>query len=146
MKHALAVMVCAALSFTASAVRGDGQEDRKTMDGTWLPVAAELAGQKFPDAVLKSMKLIMSDGSYTVHVGDTIDKGTAQVDAAATPKSIDIAGTEGPNKGKTILAIYELSGDTLRVCYDLTGKQRPTEFKTAKDTQQFLVTYKRDKD
>jgi len=36
-------------------------------------------------------------------------------------------------------------GDTLRVCYDLSGKSRPTEFKTKEVTQLFLVTYKREK-
>jgi hypothetical protein len=34
-------------------------------------------------------------------------------------------------------------GDTLRVCYDLSGKSRPTEFKTKEGTRLFLVTYKR---
>ena len=39
----------------------------------------------------------------------------------------------------------DLSGDTLRVCYDLTGKARPTEFKTKKGELLFLATYKRAK-
>ena len=46
------------------------------------------------------------------------------------PKAMDITGTEGPNVGRTILAIYERNGDVLRVCYDLAGKTRPTEFET----------------
>ena len=58
---------------------------------------------------------------------------------------MDITGTDGPNKGETILAIYERDGDALRVCYDLSGKSRPTEFKTKAGTQLFLVTYKREK-
>jgi uncharacterized protein (TIGR03067 family) len=58
---------------------------------------------------------------------------------------MDITGNEGPNKGKTFLAIYELKGDTLRICYDLSGQARPTEFKTKKDTRLFLVTYQREK-
>jgi len=115
------------------------------IDGTWLPVEAELGGQKFPDAVLKTLKLTMGDGKYTVMVGEQIDKGTIKLEPTTKPKAIDITGTEGPNKGKTFLAIYELTGDTLRICYDLTGKKRPTEFKTVKDTQQFLVSYKREK-
>ena len=113
------------------------------IEGTWVPVDAELAGQKFPDEILKTMKLTIKDGKYIVHVGEQLDEGTAKIDTASEPKAIDITGTEGPNKGKTFLAIYELNGDTLRVCYDLEGKTRPTEFKTAKDTQQFLVNYKR---
>ena len=115
------------------------------MEGTWLPVEGELGGQRFPDEVLKTIKLTMSDGKYTVKVGEQIDKGTVKLEPTTKPKAMDITGTEGPNKGKTFLAIYELTGDTLRICYDLAGKKRPTEFKTAKDTQQFLVSYKREK-
>ena len=63
----------------------------------------------------------------------------------AKPKELDITGTDGPNKGKTILAIYERTDDTLQVCYDLSGKNRPTEFKTTEGAPLFLVTYKRDK-
>jgi hypothetical protein len=44
-----------------------------------------------------------------------------------------------------ILAIYEIDGDTLKVCYDLGGKNRPTEFKTKEGTALFLATYKREK-
>lgn len=128
-----------------SACSSGGREDGKMIDGTWLPVEAELGGQKFPDEILKTLKLTMSDGNYTVNVGEKIDKGTVQFEPTTMPKAMDITGTEGPNKGKTIPAIYELTGDTLRICYDLAGKERPTEFKTVKDTQQFLVSYKREK-
>ena len=48
-------------------------------------------------------------------------------------------------KGKTILAIYEFKGDTLRICYDLAGKNRPTEFAATKENGCFLVVYQRAK-
>ena len=56
-----------------------------------------------------------------------------------------ITGTEGPNQGKTFPAIYELKGDTLRICYDLSGAKRPTEFKSIAGTRLYLVTYNRKK-
>ena len=73
------------------------------------------------------------------------DKGTVKLDPAAKCKTMDITGTDGPNKGKTFLTIYELNGDTLKVCYDLSAKSRPTEFESKPKTQLFLVTYKREK-
>lgn len=129
----------------APIVAGGGKDEAKSLDGTWLPATAELAGQKFPDEVLKTMKLIVKDDKYTVHVAATVDQGTVKIDAKKKPKSMDITGTDGPNKGKTFLAIYELTGDSLKVCYDLSGTARPTEFTTKADTQLFLVNYKRDK-
>ena len=113
------------------------------MQGTWKPVAAELGGKPFPDEVLKTMKLVLSDGKYAVTVGERTDEGTVKLDPAKTPRAMDIVGTKGPNQGKTIPAIYELTGNTLRICYDLSGKAHPKEFKTEAGTQLFLVEYKR---
>ena len=131
------------LSFSSAAWSGDAKDD--TIDGTWLPSSAELGGKKFPDEVRKTIKLVVKDNQYTVTVGTEVDKGTVKLDPSAKPKALDITGTEGPNKDKKILAIYERNGDRLRVCYDLGGKSRPTEFKTETGTQLFLVTYKREK-
>jgi uncharacterized protein (TIGR03067 family) len=56
-----------------------------------------------------------------------------------------IVGTKGPNTGKTFPCIYDIKGDTFRICYDLSGAKRPTEFKTAAGTKLYLVTYNRKK-
>jgi uncharacterized protein (TIGR03067 family) len=118
-------------------------EKDDNLEGTWLPAEAELAGKKYPDEIRKMIKLVIKDDQYTVTVGTDPDRGTCKRDPLAKPKALDITGTEGPNKGRTILAIYERNGDTLRVCYNLSGKERPTEFSTKEGTQLFLVTYKR---
>jgi uncharacterized protein (TIGR03067 family) len=119
-------------------------DERKVLlDGIWLPVAMEFAGQPFPEEARQGIVLEIAGESYTVTVGKEVDKGTVKVDAVATPAAIDIVGVVGPNKGKTILGIVEVAKDTLRVCYDFSGKDRPTEFKTAEGTQHFLVTYER---
>ena len=138
------VLICLAAALPALADDA-GKEDAKKMDGTWKPVAAELAGKPFPDDALKAMKLVVSEGKYAVTVGEQTDEGTVKLDPAKKPRAMDVVGTKGPNKGKTILAVYELKDDTLRVCYDLSGKARPAEFKTKADTQLFLVEYKRQK-
>jgi uncharacterized protein (TIGR03067 family) len=116
-----------------------------SIQGIWMPSSAELGGKMFPEEVRKTIKLVVTDDKYTVTVGKAVDRGTVKLNPAAKPKELEIIGTDGPNKGKKILAIYERDGDTLRVCYDLSGKGRPTEFKTREGTQWFLVTYKRQK-
>ena len=121
-------------------------DDTKAVQGNWKPAKAELAGQPMPDAVLKSISLKLDNGKYEVFVGDKPDRGTYTLDSATKPKSMTITGTEGPNRGKTFPAIYELKGDTLRICYDLSGTKRPTEFKSVADTQLYLVTYNRKKE
>ena len=141
LKQFLALVLMFSLS--SAAWSGDAKDD--TIDGAWLPSSAELGGKKFPDDVRKTIKLVVKDDKYTVTLGTQVDQGTIKLDRSSKPKALDITGTEGPNKGKKIPAIYERDGDTLRICYDLSGKSRPTEFKTEAGTQLFLVTYKREK-
>ncbi len=139
-----AALLCAALLCASLAFAADKKDDA-AIQGTWLPEKAELAGQPFPDEIRKSIKLVIEGDKYTVTLGQKVDRGTIGVDASGKPKNLDIVGSEGPNKGKTIHTIYELDGDTLRVCYDLSGEGRPKEFQTKAGTQLFLVTYKRQK-
>ena len=145
MKLACAVAVTLIVSSAALDRSGQERDDAKLLEGTWLPATAELAGKDFPDDVRKTIKLTVKGDHYTVTVGDNSDRGTIKLDPTKKPKAMDITGTEGPSKGKTILAIYELDKDRLKICYDLGGKERPTEFKTRAKTQLFLVTYKREK-
>ena len=132
------------ISCALTAHCGDAK-DSDTIQGTWLPEKAEIGGTMFPDEIRKTIKLVVKDDKYTVTAGKAVDRGTVKLKPTAKPKELDIIGTDGPNKGKTILAIYDRDDDTLRVCYDLGGKSRPTQFKTRAGTQRFLVTYQREK-
>ena len=144
MLHHFSLAIIVGLSCVALANADD--KDSKALNGTWAPQSGEFAGAKFPDEILKTLKLEIKDGKYTVTAGKETDKGTAKIDSSKKPKEMDVVGTDGPNKGKTFPAIYELDGDTLKVCYDLSGKERPKAFKTESGTMVFLVTYKRVKE
>ncbi len=132
-----------AVALSLGAFAADSPDDARAIQGNWKPVKAELAGQPMPDAVLKTISLKLDNGKYKVFVGTEPDRGTYTLDSSSKPKGMSITGTEGPNHGKTFPAIYELKGDTLRICYDLSGAKRPAEFKTAAGTQLYLVTYHR---
>jgi len=123
----------------------DPSPDTQTIEGSWTPVKAELGGQPLSEAVLKMITLKLTNGKYEVFVGEAPDRGTYVVDSSTKPKSITVNGTYGPNQGKTFPSIYELEGDSLRICYDLSGKKRPTEFKSVPGTKLYLVTYARKK-
>lgn len=119
------------------------KDELKALEGTWIPTSGELGGQKLPDEALKVIKLVLKGDQYTVTVGDRLDKGTCKLMPAAKPKAMDITGTDGPNQGKTYPAIYERKGNTMKLCYNLGGSERPKEFKSPAGTQIFLVTYER---
>jgi uncharacterized protein (TIGR03067 family) len=117
--------------------------DMKALNGRWVPTSAVMAGKPYSDDACKAIHAVFNNGKYQVKVGDQTDKGTYTVDESKDPKTLTIVGTSGPNKDKTIPAIYELDKNTLKVCYDLSGKAAPTKFESAKDSQLFLVTYER---
>jgi uncharacterized protein (TIGR03067 family) len=137
---------CVACVLLMAFAAGSTDDDAKAVQGNWKPVNAELGGQPMTDAVLKSISLKLDNGKYEVSVGAAPDSGTYTLDSTTNPKSITIIGTAGPNRGKTFPAIYELKGDALRICYDLSGAKRPTEFKSIAGTRLYLVTYNRKKE
>jgi uncharacterized protein (TIGR03067 family) len=146
-----AVVVCLVLGISLTALAAEepadqkATDDQKALQGEWIPAKAELAGQPMPEAVLKTISLKLNKNEYEALVAGKSDKGTWAIDPGAKPKGMTVKGVKGPNAGKTFPAIYEVDGDTLRICYDLAGKKRPTEFKTKADTKLYLVTYKRKK-
>jgi uncharacterized protein (TIGR03067 family) len=145
MKRFAGLMVVAAAVVLSPSVRGDAAaEDWKKMAGTWKVDSATLNGQD-TTAGLKAVVLTIEEGKYNVDFAGMADAGTVKLDPAKKPKQMTITGTDGPSKGKTMPAIYEVEGDTLKVCYALDGKEPPAEFKSTAENKTLLVTYKRDK-
>ncbi len=107
------------------------------LDGKWIPIEAELGGTKMAAGALSSFELAIRNGTYEVP-GDV-----GRIELKDGTNEMDVIGTDGPNKGKTFPAIYELDQDLLTICYDLAGKERPKAFATESGTKQFLVKYKR---
>ncbi len=129
----------------------DAAEDAQRQNGVWKPAGAMLGGTKVPAEELKKITLTIKEGNYEVVIDGEphADKGKVSLDTSVKPKRMTIRGEDGPNKGRTILAIYEMgqidSGDTLRVCYDLSGKAFPTNFNSPKQSMHYLVGYRRAK-
>jgi uncharacterized protein (TIGR03067 family) len=139
-------LLCAGIlvAFACIALGDDAKKDETKIDGTWVLKTAELAGKELPKQAGATATLTLKNGKYEFQA-ESLDRGTVTYNDSATPKEMDIKGVEGPNRGKTFLAIYELARDKLTVCYDLSGKSRPTEFKTRPKSQLFLATYERKK-
>jgi uncharacterized protein (TIGR03067 family) len=65
------------------------------------------------------------------------------LDTSTSPKRMTITSTNGPNRGKTFLAIYEMKdAGSLRVSYDVSGTDFPTKFKAPKRTSLHLTGYR----
>jgi uncharacterized protein (TIGR03067 family) len=146
-KLALAAAVIGGLVVAGSGDGGEKKGKDHERDGTWVVVGMEQDGKQLAAQSIKKLiiKLSNQGDKYTVTMADkVIDKGTSTVDAQKKPYSVDIKGEEGPYQGKTVLAIYEINGDAMKVCYDLEGNGRPTEFSTKPGSGQLLIQYQRE--
>jgi uncharacterized protein (TIGR03067 family) len=136
---ALLATALATSAWCAEPTKAGGES--KALNGVWTPVSAVMDGKSMTTEECKSIHAVFHNGKYSVKVGDQTDTGTYTVDGSKDPKQVTIVGTEGPNKGKTIPAIFEREKDTLKVCYDMSGKAAPEKFESKADSKTFLVTY-----
>ena len=137
-----AALLAASTLLFSQAARAD---DRKDMEGTWKVESAEAGGKKIESGDLMEVVVKITGDRYEVKVKDRTDAGTLKLDETQKPKTMDATDTEGDDVGKVVKAIYDLTGDTLRVCYTLDGGERPTEFATKEGSPLLLLTYKREK-
>jgi uncharacterized protein (TIGR03067 family) len=116
-----------------------GRSGAPPLAGTWTPVSAELGGTDFPVANFGGATLQLTDSTYEF-AGDT---GTYAVLSAKAPARMDIHGQTGPHAGRTIPAIFEVSGEQLTIGYQLGAGERPIEFTSAPGEQILIVQYRR---
>jgi uncharacterized protein (TIGR03067 family) len=115
--------------------------------GSWRMSSKEEDGKKFSEEEIKDLILTHDGaGQCSVRRGDQlIAEATVKLDPTKKPRTIEIAFTEGDHKGITVLGIYEIEGDTFRVCIARPGDERPAEFSAKAGSGRTFVVYKREK-
>ena len=146
MRPVVATLVVLVLGLV-SAAQGpaNAKKDLDKLQGTWKRTAAEMDGKKVSADELQKTTLTIKSDEYVLKMGDQTRKGHIKLDPTKKPKQIDIISGAGPNKGKSLLGIYELEGDTFRYCIAQAGKDRPTEFASRPGSGQGLYVNKREK-
>jgi len=118
--------------------------DAALIQGTWKVVGGEENGKAVALPAGVEMASVFTATEYSLLFnGQAKEKGTFKLDASASPKALEFTITDGADKGKTQLGIYELNGDTLRLCIAKPGTPRPTSFKTTQGGNAELFTLQR---
>jgi uncharacterized protein (TIGR03067 family) len=145
MKMKRLIAILALLALMTSVARSDPMEDAvKAVIGNWSPVEFRQGGkQTVPPELLRFYRLTITKDKFILTAPEGNEVGTSVVRPDKNPKEIDITGTAGPSKGRTFLGIYEVVNGQLRICYDVTGKQRPTEFRDLPDGTTLLSVFRR---
>src|SRR5690242_10235851 len=95
------------------------KKELDTFQGTWALVSAIRDGKKVFEAD-KEIKLEITGTKYSLTEETSAvigHQGTFLLIATKKPKATDVTVTEGSDKGKTFLGIYDLSANDYKVCF-----------------------------
>jgi uncharacterized protein (TIGR03067 family) len=117
--------------------------DADRIQGTWDVSRIELNGRVQPKNKLFPVKVTFDRDKLLARVGkrEPEIRGTFKLDQSQSPKAYDVTTPEG----SMIRGIYELDGDTLKVCLSAPGDERPMAVTTSSDDGRTLIIYKRAK-
>jgi uncharacterized protein (TIGR03067 family) len=138
------------LAGSAAVVNAEGKgapTDQEKIQGTWTFVSGESDGKAVPPEKIKDSTVVI--GKDTILVRDGNNKKTWEVgyrlDPTKSPRAITMQLTEGDQKGRKTDGIYQLEGDSLKLCYALPGGARPSGFTTRAGGKTNCFTLKRAK-
>jgi uncharacterized protein (TIGR03067 family) len=119
------------------------------LEGVWRPTWVESGGVRAAAKEIEGFDdpFVVKEGKtkWTTTEGKEYDVAI-KVDPTKTPKILDrkVINREGPLKDLVSRAIYELEGDTLRICFNAEQEdKRPTKFTS--EATIVVVTFAREK-
>jgi uncharacterized protein (TIGR03067 family) len=121
----------------------DAGDDQRRLQGSWMMASVVLDGMAVPAEYAKTGKLEVEGDRYSVTLGVTI-ASTFRIDSTKRPRQVDFTFTDGPQKGQTVRGIYEIDGETYRLCRGLRPEiERPGQFDSPPNSGLMLVVWKR---
>jgi uncharacterized protein (TIGR03067 family) len=104
------------------------KKDLDLLQGTWAVSALELDGQSM--AAPAGANIVIEGSRFTSTGMGAEYSGTLEVDPSAKPARIDMKFDTGPEKGNVNLGIYQLDGDSWKLCLATRGTVRPAKFQS----------------
>lgn len=116
--------------------------DLLELQGTWQLVTLEEEGKKVGD--LGKRELFVGGTVFLFKEEEkVVQAGNLRLVPARKPSAIDATVKSGRLKGNTMLGVYELKGELLKVCFDPDGDARPKEFGSKAGSPRYVAIYKR---
>ncbi len=121
-------------------------EELQTFQGTWIVEGWDEGGKALAGADLKARGVFFGANLFIFsRDGKTHQAGTVQLDPGKSPATANLSVRAGEGKDDVMLGIYAREGDTLKLCFDPKGQERPKDFKPDAKDGFVLVTLKKPK-
>ena len=105
--------------------------DIDQLQGSWNIQSLEVEGHQMGSEMLSQARLEINGSQFTTTGMGAEYSGTLKLDNSVSPARLDMKFSSGPEKGNTNLGIYEMNGDSWRLCLATRGNVRPTTFSSA---------------
>ena len=119
--------------------------EMEKLQGEWKGLSLDHEGRAIP--LMEGWGWTVAGGEVRLRYSPTPSRAAYVVDPKQSPKTLDLTGLEGKEKGQVSPCIYKLEGDRLIVCARIPSskKGRPTEFKSEPGSESGLITLERAK-
>jgi uncharacterized protein (TIGR03067 family) len=124
-----------------------GDDASKALQGVWIGQSMEAEGKALPAEIAMKMQFKFEGNKFFMK-GNFEDGREVEcaykLDPKKSPKHFEFTP---PDAKKTILGIYEIKGDELKVClrHESSSDGRPTAFATQEGSKLVLIVLKKKK-
>ena len=139
---AIAILSCLVAGCIATSA-ADKADDAAKWQGTWKMVSATSNGQTETGDV----QWVVSGDHYNIRIRGNTGSDPYTITLDSSKKHVDVFHHETPKGtyGGSYMGIYEIKGDSLKVCYDGKGQQYPKSFDASPGSGQILYQLQRDR-
>jgi uncharacterized protein (TIGR03067 family) len=140
----LGLLLCTCLlAGCGIAPAADKADDTRNWQGTWKMVACTANGESQSGDV----QWIVSSDHYNIRLDGNTGTDPYPFQLDPSHKRIDVHHHDTPKGtwGGHLKGIYEIKGDSLKVCYDLKGQQYPQSFDAGQGSGQVLYQFQRER-
>jgi arylsulfatase A len=128
--------------------RKAARQSRRELDrhqGVWRAVSSVREGKDGPPDVIRSIvRTVEGDHVTWSRDGKAFAGTTIELDPAADPPALDVLPDGGRARGRRVLGIYKLDGNTLTIAMADPGGPRPTSFASAPGSRITVQTFRRE--
>src|SRR5262249_16864069 len=119
----------------------DGAADASAWQGTWKLVSCVADGE----SQIADLQWVVDGDHYPIRLEEKAGTDPYPFTLDPEQKRIEVNHHETPEGtyGGRLRGIYEVRGDSLKVCYDLKGQQYPESFDAPRGSKRVLYQFQR---